>query len=68
MQVPFVKLLRGALVKRKICDDGPLWKLELKKRDRVLFGKCVATEVTLDGPEHRIIRTDDVLGIVNIRG
>ena len=68
MQVRFAKLLRVAVGKRKICDDGQLWKLEIKKGDRVLFGKCVAAEVILDGPEHRIICTDDVLGIVNIGG
>ena len=68
VQVPFAKFLRGALVKRKICDDGPLGKLEIKRGDRVLFGKFAATEVTLDGPGHRIICTDDVLGIVNIGG
>ena len=68
MQVRFAKLLRVAVAKRKIFDDGPLWKLEIKKGDRVLFVKFAAIEVTLDGPEHLIIREDDVLGIVNIGG
>ncbi len=68
MQVRFAKLLRVAVGKRKIVDDGPLWKLEIKKGDRVLFVKFAAIEVTLDGLEHLIIREDDVLGIVNIGG
>ncbi len=47
-----------------IRDDGKLQKLDVKKGDRVLFGKFAGTEVTLDGTEHLIIREDDVLGIV----
>ena len=50
MQVRFAKLLRGAVAKRKIFDDGPLWKLEIRNGDRVLFFKFAATEVTLDAP------------------
>jgi len=53
-----------AVGKGKIRDDGVLQKLDIKKGDRVLFGKFAGTEVTLDGTEHVIIREDDVLGIL----
>ena len=53
-----------AVGKGKLRDDGELQKLDVKKGDRVLFGKFTGTEVTLDGTEHVIIREDDVLGIV----
>ncbi len=53
-----------AVGKGKIRDDGVLRKLDIKKGDRVLFGKFAGTEVTLDGTEHVIIREDDVLGIL----
>ncbi len=53
-----------AVGKGKIRDDGTLQKLDVKKGDRVLFGKYAGTEVTLDGTEHVIIREDDVLGIL----
>ncbi len=53
-----------AVGKGKIRDDGVLQKLDIKKGDRVLFGKFAGTEVTLEGEEHLIIREDDVLGIV----
>jgi chaperonin GroES len=53
-----------AVGKGKIRDDGQLQKLDVKKRDRVLFGKFAGTEVTLDGTEYVIIREDDVLGIM----
>ncbi len=53
-----------AVGKGKIRDDGKLQKLDVKKGDRVLFGKFAGTEVTLDGKEHLIISEDDVLGIM----
>ncbi len=53
-----------AVGKGMIRDDGKLQKLDVKKGDRVLFGKFAGTEVTLDGTEHLIIGEDDVLGIV----
>ena len=45
-------------------DDGTLQKLDVKRGDRVLFGKFAGTEVTLDGTDHVIIGEDDVLGIM----
>ena len=48
----------------KILEDGTVRKLEVKKGDRVLFGKYAGTEVKLDGEEHLIMREDDILGIV----
>ena len=53
-----------AVGKGMIRDDGKLQKLDVKKGDRVLFGKFAGTEVTLEDEEHLIIREDDVLGIV----
>ncbi len=47
-----------------IRDDGKLQKLDVKKGDRILFGKFAGTDVTLEDEEHLIIREDDVLGIV----
>lgn len=48
--------------KRKICDTGWRWKFEFKKGDRRLSCKFAATEMTLEGPEHGIIREDDFIG------
>jgi len=48
----------------KILDDGSVRKLEVKKGDRVLFGKYSGTEVKIDGEEHLIMREDDILGVV----
>ena len=48
----------------KRTDDGKLNKLEVKKGDRILFGKYSGTEVKIDGEEHLILREDDILGVV----
>jgi chaperonin GroES len=48
----------------KAGDDGKVRPLDVKKGDKVLFGKYSGSEVTLDGEEHLIIREEDVLAIV----
>ncbi len=48
----------------KILDDGSVRKLEVKKGDRVLFGKYAGTDIKIDGEEHLILREDDILGVV----
>ncbi len=48
----------------KLLEDGSVRKLEVKKGDRVLFGKYSGTEVKIDGEEHLILREDDVLGVI----
>lgn len=48
----------------KVGDDGKRVALEVKKGDRVLFGKYAGTEVKVDGNEYLIMREDDVLGVI----
>ncbi len=48
----------------KIGDDGKRIALELKKGDRILFGKYSGTEVKLDAEDYLIMREDDILGII----
>jgi chaperonin GroES len=48
----------------KIDDDGKRVPLEVKKNDRVLFGKYSGTDIKIDGVEHLIMREDDILGII----
>ena len=48
----------------KRSEDGKVHKLDVKKGDRVLFGKYAGTEVKIDGEDHLILREDDILGIV----
>ena len=38
--------------------------MELKKGDRVLFGKYAGTEIKIDGVENLFLREDDILGVI----
>lgn len=48
----------------KVLDNGQRVTPEVKKGDRVLFGKYAGTEVKIEGEEHLIMREDDILGII----
>ena len=46
-------------------DENGKWILpEVKKGERVLFGKYAGSEITINGVEHLIMREDDILGIM----
>jgi len=38
--------------------------LDVKKNDRILFGKYSGTEVKIEDEEYLIMREDDVLGVI----
>jgi chaperonin GroES len=44
-------------------EDGKIVALDLKKGDRVLFGKWSGTEVKIDGAELLIMKESDVMGV-----
>ncbi len=48
----------------RITDSGTKVAMEVKKGDRVLYGKYAGTEVTIDGTEYLIMRESDILAIV----
>ena len=48
----------------KIGDDGKRIPLEIKKGDRILFGKYSGNEVKIEGEEYLIMPEGDVLGII----
>ena len=48
----------------KVGDDGKRIPMEVKKGDRILFGKYSGTEVKIEGEEQLIMREEDVLGII----
>lgn len=48
----------------RITDDGKKVDLEVKKGDRVLYGKYSGTEVSLDGEEFLIMRESDIFAII----
>ena len=48
----------------KVLEDGKTRPLDLKKGDRILFGKYSGTEIKLNGEEHLILREEEVLGVI----
>jgi chaperonin GroES len=48
----------------RLNEKGKRVPLEVKKNDRVLFGKYSGNEIKLDGVEHLIMREDDILAIL----
>jgi chaperonin GroES len=48
----------------RVSDDGNRVDMELKKGDRVLYGKYSGTEVTVSGEEYLILRETDVLAVI----
>lgn len=48
----------------KILDNGKKQPLEVKKGDKILFGKYSGTEVKIDEEEYLIMREEDILGII----
>ena len=53
-----------AVGKGKVLENGKQVPLDLKKDDRILFGKYAGTEIKLEGEEYLIMREDDVLGVI----
>jgi chaperonin GroES len=53
-----------AVGKGKVREDGKLQPLDVKKGDRILFGKYAGTEIKIEGEEHLIMREDDILGVI----
>ncbi len=45
-------------------DSGKLIAIDLKKGDKVLFGKWSGTEVKIDGQELLIMKESDVMGVL----
>ena len=45
-------------------EKGELVPLDVKKGDRVLFGKWSGTEVKIDGQDLLIMKESDVMGVI----
>ena len=45
-------------------DEGKIAALDVKKGDRILYGKWSGTEVKVDGDEYLIMKESDVMGVI----
>ncbi len=53
-----------ALGTGKTDDNGKKVPFEVRKGDRVLVNKYGGTEVKLDGKEYKILKSDDILAVI----
>ena len=49
-------------------ESGKLVALDVKPRDKVLFGKWSGTEVKIDGQELLIMKESDIMGVLTDTG
>jgi len=47
----------------KLLESGDIRKLDVKKGDKILFGKYAGTEVKLDGQDVLVMREDDIMAV-----
>ena len=45
-------------------DDGKLIAMDVKVKDRVVFGKWSGTEIKIDGEDYLIMKESDIMGIL----
>ena len=45
-------------------ETGKLTPLDVKKGDKVLFGKWSGTEVKIDGKDYLIMKESDIMGVL----
>lgn len=48
----------------KLLDNGEVRPLDVKKGDKILFGKYSGTEVKIGGDEYLVLREDDIMGVI----
>jgi len=48
----------------KLLDDGKRAKMSVKKKDEVIYGKYMGSEIEIDREKYVILRESDILGIV----
>jgi chaperonin GroES len=46
-------------------ENGKVQPLDVKKGDRILFGKWSGTEVKIDGVEYLIMKESDIMGVMD---
>jgi len=45
-------------------ESGKLTPIDLKKGDRVQFGKWSGTEIKIEGVEYLIMKESDIMGVI----
>lgn len=48
----------------KVLESGKVQALEVKKGDRIIFGKYAGDEIVIEGKKHKILKESEVLAVV----
>ena len=48
----------------RVSDEGKVIALQIKKGDKVLYGKYSGSEVTVEGEDYLIMRESDIFAII----
>lgn len=48
----------------KLTEDGKRLPLEVKKGNKIIYGKYAGTEIKIEGDEYLLMREDDIQGII----
>ncbi len=49
----------------KILENGEVRPLDVKVKDKVLFGKYSGTEIKVDGDELLVMREEDIMAVID---
>lgn len=49
----------------RISEDGSVRPLDVRKGDKILFGKYAGTEIKINGEDYLMMREEDVLGVIH---
>ena len=47
----------------KYLESGKLQPVELKKGDKVIFGKYAGDEIIIDGVKHKVLKENEILAV-----
>ncbi len=47
----------------KVLESGKVQPLEVKRGDRVIFGKYAGDEILIDGKKHKVLKENEILAV-----
>jgi len=50
--------------KGKILESGDVRPMDIKVKDKVLFGKFSGTEIKIEGEEYLVMREEDIVAVI----
>ncbi|VAW76964.1 Heat shock protein 60 family co-chaperone GroES [hydrothermal vent metagenome] len=61
------KPIKGEVIaagKGKILESGDVRPMDIKVKDKVLFGKFSGTEIKIEGEEYLVMREEDIVAVI----